>query len=129
MNFKTTVVLIVLLAIVGIYVFVSRDSGTKTEITEGEQKKLIDVTLADIHKLTITPADGKKTVLEKVGTGWRLLEPVNAAAETFEVDSLLRDIADVQSRGQLQVTPDKASATGLDRPRFKVEVATPSKTH
>jgi hypothetical protein len=129
MNFKTTVVLIVLLAIVGIYVFVSRDSETKTEVTEGEQKKLVDVTLTDIYKLTITPADGKKTVLEKVGTGWRLVEPVNAAAETFEVDSLLRAITDLQSRGQLQVTADKASATGLDHPRFKVEVATPSKTH
>src|SRR5438105_11593596 len=109
MNFKTTVVLIVILAAVGGYLFYTRDQGTKTETTETEQKKLIDVTVPNVTKLTVTSSDGKKIVLEKSGVLWQMLDPVKATADTFEVDSLIRTIAELQARGSTKITTDKAS--------------------
>jgi len=37
----------------------------------------------DLTKVAITPAGGKRMVLEKSGAEWKLTEPVSAPADTF----------------------------------------------
>jgi len=61
MNFKTTVLLIALLAIVGCVLYFTRDRGTNeitaSNATKTEEKKLLDIA-TDVNKLSIGPADG-----------------------------------------------------------------------
>ena len=120
MNFKTTLVLIGLLAVAGIVLLVTRDSGTQSPETVAEnQQKLFQADEADVNKLIVTAADGRTVALERAGGKWRMTQPVNAEAEAFEVDSLVRAVVDLQSQG----TTD-AQATGLDKPQYTIDFTT-----
>ena len=120
MNFKTTLVLVGLLAVAGIVLLVTRDGGqAESETARQDARKVFDVDEADIGKLTVTSADGKAMSLERSGGKWRMTQPVSADAEAFEVDSLVRSIAILQSQG----TTD-AQRTGLDKPQYTVDFTT-----
>src|SRR5688572_19258423 len=99
MNFKTTLVLIGLLAVAGIVLLFTREKeGSVDETAKIEQQKLIDIKSPDVSKVVIAPADGQKRVFEKgAGGKWRIVEPVAAGAESFEVDSLVRAITEMES--------------------------------
>jgi hypothetical protein len=132
MNFKTTVVLIVLLIGAGAALFFTRERGGGGE-GEGEtitarkaQKVFDDLTEVDVNKLTVTSADGKKLALEKSDGKWRLTEPVAAPADSFETDSLVRSVASLESRGVVDPKSADAKATGLANPRYTVDVASSS---
>ncbi|HEV2294982.1 MAG TPA: DUF4340 domain-containing protein [Tepidisphaeraceae bacterium] len=130
MNFKTTLVLIVLLAVAAVALFFTRDKGGETQIADsGDGRKLLDVDRDDVTKVTVAPAIGDKFTLEKSGGEWRLTEPVSAPVESFEVDSLLRALVDATSRGALEGEDAASSATGLSTPAYRVELLADGKTH
>jgi len=134
MNFKTTLVLIALLAVAAIALFVTNrkgdtDTAADTTTTAGEGKKLIDVTTDKVTKVTVAPSIGEKFTLEKSGTDWRVTEPVSAPAETFAVDSLVRAVTDARSRGAIEGADATSGATGLDNPTYRVDLVADGKTH
>jgi hypothetical protein len=121
MNFKTTLILLALLIAAGVYVMFDRLNGSdKDKIeTAADNKKLFDVKdKNDVNSLTIKSADGGEIVLAKTNNKWRMTKPVDAAAEGFEVDSLVGDLIGVESQGQVD-PKDK----GLDKPKFDVEIS------
>lgn len=122
MNFRTTLVLLILVVIVGIFVFVAQEhpKATSQQQAEGNGHKLLDLDAKDISKVSITNSDGKKTVLEKTGADWKLLEPVKADCKSWEVETLVNDITGLQSRGQVDAS--QKAAGGLDHPSFVVEI-------
>ena len=130
MNFKTTVILIVLLAAVGIYLLVdhwvapSQSTEQTSEQTgpSSEGKRLFDVDAKDVTQVQITPASGNKLVLQKSNGQWRITEPVDAPAASFEADDFVRALVELRSTGQVQATGDKAAATGLDHPSYNIEL-------
>ena len=89
MNFRTTIILIILLAGAGAYVAVRQLSGgnKEAEARTSTTGKLVGMETADVTKLSITPADGQKIVAEKSGTQWRLVEPIKAPADQFTVEA------------------------------------------
>lgn len=131
MNFKTTLLLIVLLAAAGAFLFFTHDPASKSDdITadSADGAKLLDVDAKDVSKLVVTPADGAAFTLEKKGSDWQLTDPVKAPAETWEVDSLVRAITDAKSHGQIDAGGANASSTGLAPPRYQVQLVTASRT-
>ncbi len=122
MNFRTTLVLLILVIAAGIVVFVTqnRSASQTAQPTPGNEHKLTDLDSKDITRVAITNADGKKTVLEKSGANWKLVEPVKADTKSFEVDSLVNDIVGLQSRGQADES--QKGPAGLDHPSFVVEL-------
>lgn len=128
MNFKTTIALIVILAGVGVYLFVNRsgENPAASTSTPAESKKLIDIPADDVTKLTITPAAGKTVAFEKTGGDWKIVEPIKAEADKFSVDELVRDIVGIESRGQLDA--DKKADNGLDHPPYTVQITGKDKT-
>src|SRR5687767_14218499 len=125
MNFKTTIVLIVLLAVaVGALWFTREKEVDPTKIAEDKKQKRFDIAATDVHNVVITPADGKRMALEKSDAKWRMTEPVTAAAESFEVDNLVRALTELESRGQVDSDDASAEATGLAKPRFVVDIST-----
>src|SRR5262245_41699336 len=121
MNFKTTLILLIALILVGGYIIVDRYVGRDKEPTEtSDTKKLFDIKKAeDVTSVTIKPAEGSEVVLAKVNDKWRMTKPVDAAAEAFEVDSLVRDLVNLESTAQMDV----AKAPGLDKPRYNIELS------
>ena len=130
MNFKTTIILIAILAGVSVYFFLTRDTAeqqreTETETAQAEQS-LFDIKPEDVTRLSITPKDGKgKLAFEKKDGNWRMTQPADAAAETFQVDSLVRQLATLTTRGQVDAADN---VTGLGSPRYTVELASKDKT-
>jgi hypothetical protein len=123
MNFRTTTILIALLAVVGVIVLIAqRESKPAVDPDAAGGKKLFSVGSADVGKLIITPADGKRIVFEKSKTDWNLVEPIAAGANSFSVDSLISSILELRSRGQVDPGGENASSIGLDKPRFVVQV-------
>src|SRR2546421_1095657 len=125
MNFKTTILLIILLAAVGVIIFVTRESGTQTgELAPSVEKKLLDIASADVTKLNITQSDGKSLAFEKSGANWRMTSPLATAADNEQVNSLIDSLTSLQSRGVVDAGGKNASVTGLDQPNFRVELTT-----
>ena len=121
MNFKTTFVLIGLLVVAGLVVLFTRERKEKPgERAEATQQKVLDVKSEDVTKIVVTPASGTKNVFEKTDGKWRLAEPVSAAAEAFEVDSLVRALTDLEATS----TASSSTATGLDKPQYVVDLTT-----
>jgi len=121
MNFKTTCILLVLLAAVGTYLFLTRDNGaatTTTEVTDG--KKLLTIAAADMQSITVSPAEGKPFTFVRDGTLWKISKPIDSAAESGLVQAMADELANLISLNQTDVT----DGTGLKSPRFVVDLTT-----
>lgn len=126
MNFRTTLLLLVLLAGALVFVFVARhhgasDQNTQTFDTKG--KKLFDQKADNITKLVIRPADSsaKTFELDKTGGKWQLVQPINWPAEDFEARNLVESILDLRSQGGVELNDANLASTGLDHPRYTIE--------
>jgi hypothetical protein len=125
MNFRTTIVLLVVLVIAGAALFISRNRNdadknvaTKTDESAGPGKKLLDLTPANVNKLVLTPESGQRLVFERAGAAdWRMVEPLKAPADTFKVDDLVREVTDLRTTGRTD-----ASGKGLDKPKYVIEL-------
>ncbi len=134
MNFKTTLVLVVLLAIVGAYVFFIGRSATPTyEIEEAERAAGTQqgqplfggdaLTPADVTRVTIARGDESAT-FEKIDGTWRQVEPAEFRADGTKLDGLVRSAAGLRyvdrvragasgqpSRADLALEPARATVT------------------
>lgn len=91
---KTLVTLIALLAVFSAYVVV-RHIG-KTRKTDGEPTKNVFADKPDeITRITVQPADGVKMVFAKRGDDWDIVEPVQAKADKWEVNSIANAMKDL----------------------------------
>lgn len=123
MNFRTTLILLVLLLGVGILALVSRNVDTTAPV-ETPPQRLLSLTAADVSKVSIAPDEGQKIVLEKADGKWRLSEPVKGPAEDLTASALVDTISNLTSRGKVAAD----ASTGLDKPRYKLEVVAKDKT-
>jgi hypothetical protein len=123
MNFKTTVILLVLLLGAATYVVIDRIASRNRDTVETapNPSRLFDVKdKDDVTSLTIKPADGSEIRLEKQADNkWRMTKPVEAPAESWQVDGLVRELVELESRREV----DPVKEMGLDTPRFRIEIA------
>jgi len=102
MNFKTTIILIVLLALGGIYLAYDRINGNSEKPAETAPKKVIDIDPATVTQVKITPSAGKAIVLVKQDAKWKLTEPVQGPADQFATEELVRGLVGFTSKGQTE---------------------------
>jgi hypothetical protein len=127
MNFRTTIVLLILLALGGVFLFVanrhSTDSGTAQTAFDTKGKKLFDEKADDITRLSIRSANAgaKPVVLEKKDGTWKLVEPVAWDADSFEAQNLVNSVIDLRSQGGVDLDSANLSSTGLDQPRYTID--------
>lgn len=122
MNFRTTLILLASLVVVGaIALFVKSRSGEEP-VFSAKEKTLLKMDSYDVTRLVVTPADGQRMVLEKADGKWKLAEPVKASADSFAVDQLVDAVTALKSRGSVELAGSESAATGLDQPRHMIEV-------
>ena len=118
MNFRTTIILIVLLALVGLGLFLTREKSaqdvSETTTTKDEGTKLLDLPAADVTKISIAGSE-QPIVLERTGIDWKLVQPVSAPAENSAAQTLADWIVNLRIKGK---------APAIDKPRFKIELTT-----
>jgi hypothetical protein len=95
-KFKTTLVLLVVLAVlVAIILYFDAKSGKKTAAEE-KTKTLISLTAGDVRKAALV-RNGETLSFERdEGGPWRLTSPIQAAADEAEVGSLVDSLASLR---------------------------------
>ncbi|MGD0388845.1 MAG: DUF4340 domain-containing protein [Tepidisphaeraceae bacterium] len=125
MNFKTTIILLIALIVVGVVFYLDQNRpnppGVDTEQSSSPQgPKLFNVESGQVKGVTISDSDGNRTVVRRDGAAWKMTEPVNSAAVDWQTQDLIRTICDLRSQGR----PDAAPAdSGLDHPRYTVDLS------
>jgi hypothetical protein len=127
MNFRTTIILLIVLAVGGVFLFVANRHSSTTDTTQtafdAKGKKLFEQKADDITKLSIHPADAgaKPIVLDKQNGTWKLVQPVAWGADSFEARNLVESVVDLRSQGGVDLDSANLSSTGLDHPRYSIE--------
>src|SRR6267142_362113 len=126
MNFRTTFFLLAMLLVAGTVALIVhyRQSSAPSDVKD--ERKLVDLGEKDLRQVIVTPAGGKRMVLDKTGIEWRLTEPVSAPADSFAVDSLVSALGNMKVRDQVE--GGDANAMGTANPRYAVELHTADKT-
>ena len=87
---STALLIIVLGALVGYLYYLDRDGAPDPDARE---KVFAEVAADDIEEVQIAKADGVPARLQKMDGTWRLLEPVQADADSTELSSIVNSLA------------------------------------
>lgn len=127
MNFRTTIVLFILLVGAGVFFFFATrnpqptTSQTPTQETGGKGRALFTVSSGKLEKLTVRPSQGPAIELARQDGKWQMLQPIAWPADGSKVDNFLNALTSLHSRGGVEMNASNASSTGLDHPRYVID--------
>ncbi len=117
MRFRTTFVLLLVLAGLGAYLYWLEFPRQKKE---AEAKKLFAIKPDEVQEVRLHFAD-RNILLRKTGDVWRLVEPLEAPADEITVKNLLNTIAECEVKRELENGGD-LKQFGLDPPFVTLHV-------
>ena len=119
MQIWKTIVVVILLAIVGVYAFyTAHQPGPEAT------PKLFSVAPKDIEKIELR-APGRDIVIERAGKDqWRIVKPIQAKADRIAADGIADAIANVQITSAIDKKPSDLAPFGLARPAVVVTAYT-----
>lgn len=122
---RTTVVLAVLAGLGSYAWFVEREKPARSGDEEPEAKKdkvLAGLVRQRIEGLRLQPRGGEVVRLARRDNTWRLLEPIDAAADAAEVETLLGSLENMESGSVAAEAPADLAEFGLAPAQARVEV-------
>lgn len=115
----STISLVVVLAGLGAYIYFVESERDPAGVTTRE--KVFDgVTTEDLTELEIKSADGDTTRLQKTDGAWRLVDPVEAAADESEVTSIATSLASLEVNRVVEEEVADLAQYGLEPARIEV---------
>lgn len=109
---------VVVAAGLGTYAYVGVFQAEQAEeARKSADEKLVPLESAAVKKLTVQ-AKGETTVLEKRDGSWRIVSPVEAAADSSAVEALVSRLAEARRKSEVKASDPKPY--GLDAPRITV---------
>jgi ribosomal protein L14E/L6E/L27E len=118
MRFRTTLLLILVLAGLGAYVYFVEYPKAEEE---AKKKTLFELKADDVTQVTLDYGD-HKIVLKKSGADWRMTEPLDVPADATTAKNLASAIADCEVKHELKDASADLSQYGLDKPFVTVTV-------
>src|SRR6266446_4746920 len=91
MNSRTTLFLIVLVALVGGFALWDHYKGATTERQLSKSKRIVDFDPKDVMGIDIVRSN-QTIILEKSGDNWDLKQPLTARADASAVNSILDEL-------------------------------------
>jgi hypothetical protein len=133
MNFRTTLILLILLCGAAVFIFFARQSGepdknAQQQTNNENGRQLLTIKSEVATKLVIRPgpgaAAGTPTIeLIRADGKWKLAQPINWGTSLTEQAQLLDAVTSVKSDRAIDISGNQAAATGLDKPRLLIEVS------
>ena len=140
MNSRTLLVLTILVAVLGAFIFFFEKDTLSTDERREQEKKAVVLEKDDVVGLDVTwgenrvrferqdpppkdeDEDEKGDIFAEPEAEWRLVEPLDARADKSAVESLLTTLTTLEKERTLEGA--SRSETGLDEPRGKVTLTT-----
>jgi uncharacterized protein DUF4340 len=122
MSFRTTLVLLILAAALGGYVWFF-GPGEPPDPNKAQETAVFDEKFEakDVQKLDITMPEGKVT-LERAGDSkWTLASPPGARADKLQADAVAETLSKLMATRKLD-EPKNLGAFGLEKPGLKLDV-------
>jgi|CXWL01.1.fsa_nt_gi hypothetical protein len=114
----STLVLVVVLAGLGGYIYFVENK--KPAASPDARAKAFDVTTDEIEELQITITDGDSSTLKKVDNRWQLVSPVEAEADSSEVNNMASSLASLDVQRVVDEAPADLGQFGLATPHLEV---------
>ena len=124
MRLRNTLILALLLAALGAYLYFVE---ARQMAEEGKKEKIVDVSADDVTAITLAYPD-RQIVLAKTDGAWRVVKPVDAAADDVTVKNLLHAIADAEVKKAIDEPPADLAQFGLTQPMVTIKLTTKDKT-
>lgn len=125
MNPRSTVLVLLVLAALGAYVYWVELPG---DTQKSEEERLLVLDEEAVTGISLTFPD-RKLVLAKNDDGWRLTEPVDAGADATAVKNLLHVIGGAKITRTLEDVDDKLASYGLEEPAAVLALTTSDGTN
>ena len=120
---KSTLVVLLLAAALGGYVYYTEIRHAAEKPAEGASKPLYTFLGNDITSIRLTrPGESAPVVLEHREEAWVLTSPVSTRADQSNVESLANSLAHVASSRTLPADPARMKEFGLEPPAASVEI-------
>jgi hypothetical protein len=117
---KTTLILLAVFAVLLALVLFFDSRGQKNEAEKEQANTLISLTAGDIRKVSLV-RDGETLAFERDEAGpWRLTSPLRAAADEYEVGSLVDSLASL--RIERVVEKEAADLAAYEIPKMEVSL-------
>jgi hypothetical protein len=116
---STLILLAVLAGLLGYIYFVeSRKPGSSGG--EEAKPKVFAVAADKIAELSVKPATGDATVLRKADGQWKIVQPVESAADEGEVSGITSNLASLEIQRVVDEAPGDLKQYGLAQPRVDI---------
>ena len=120
MRFRSTLILLVVFAALGGYVYFAEYRGhDEREKQEASKKKLFSEPLKDVTALSLTFPDHKMSAVKKDDKHWEFTEPQGLDADSEEWDMLVSSLGQIEKGGAVSASTNLAQY-GLDKPVVEV---------
>jgi hypothetical protein len=118
MRFRTTLLLILVLAGLGAYVYLVEYPKAEEE---AKKKTLFELKADDVTQITLDYGD-HTIVLKKAGNDWRITAPLDVPADDTAAKNLASAIAECEVKRDIKDASSDLSQYGLDKPFVTVTV-------
>jgi hypothetical protein len=122
MQFRNTIIVVILLVLVTGYVYFF-EAGKPAE----ETVKLYQIKPEDISKIDLRYPDQEIELVRQPDNKWLIVKPVNTDADDTTVNNLARAIADCEVKKTVEEKPQSLDAFGLAKPDVVVTVTVKGK--
>jgi hypothetical protein len=118
---STIVLLVVLAGLVGYIYYLNRTTPAEGTDTK---KAFASLNADAIEALRIRSADHETTTVQKSGTDWKVVDPVQADADDNDISGIAGTLATMDVERVVDEAPADVKQYGLDPPRVEVEFRT-----
>ena len=123
----TTLVLIVVLAGLGAYIYFVLNKQPEASASSSKQEKVFASAPSDqIDEVKVTSSAGDATTLKKDNGAWQIVEPIAAKADDAEVNGITTALGSVEIARVIDENPANLNDYGLSNPRIEVDFKTRS---
>ena len=116
---RSTIVLIVLLAGLGAYIYFVESKRDPTA-ADAKPKAFTELSADAVEEIRIKNADGEMSHLQKVGDTWQLLQPNKADADAGVVGTVTSNLSTLEVQRVVDENPTDLKQYGLDPARIDV---------
>ena len=122
MKFRTTVVLLIVLAALGGYVLWSGRQRSDANVTTGAAAiPVLQLDPAGIRAVEVR-GEGKQVRVERAANGWQVKLPKPGPADAFRVTEVISGLAKLSATQTITPTGQNLAPYGLDKPAYEVRL-------